>query len=157
MSPFAPALPLPSHHLPGGLLATSIRDALTLSSFRAHMGATPESSGVLEGTPDEAGGDGSKTGCMSKRAPDEKKAKLLLIPKRTRKRKARPRRSIALDAMRAIRINELSRRAVQQVNGRRVKLTPEEVAEGARLLAEVMGPVLKMTKRRGWVHVPEAD
>lgn len=130
---FAAAIPQPVHSLPGGLLATSIRDALTLSSFRAYMSAScPPVVRITSG---------------------QNRDKV----KRTRKRKARPRRSIALDAMRAIRINELSRRAVQQVNGRRVKLTPEEVAEGARLLAEVMGPVLKMTKRRGWVHIPARD
>lgn len=34
---FAAALPQPAHNMPGGLLATGIRDALTASSFRAHM------------------------------------------------------------------------------------------------------------------------
>lgn len=34
---FAASLPLPSHNLPGSALATGIRDALTASSFRAHV------------------------------------------------------------------------------------------------------------------------
>ncbi|MDM5076619.1 hypothetical protein OB931_09550 [Aeromonas media] len=38
---FAAALPQPAHNMPGGTLATGIRDALTTSSFRAHM-TTPE-------------------------------------------------------------------------------------------------------------------
>lgn len=44
MTPFAASLPIPSHSLPGGILATGIRDALTASSFRAHM-----SQGVFPG------------------------------------------------------------------------------------------------------------
>lgn len=38
---FAASIPVPVHHIPGGLLATAIRDALTVSSFRAHMGVAP--------------------------------------------------------------------------------------------------------------------
>lgn len=44
MTTFAASLPIPAHNLPGGRLATGIRDAMTLSSFRSHMGG-----GVLPG------------------------------------------------------------------------------------------------------------
>ncbi|MNQ89837.1 hypothetical protein D3C85_1051560 [compost metagenome] len=40
---FAAAIPQPSHGMTGGTLATGIRDALTASSFKAHMSApTPK-------------------------------------------------------------------------------------------------------------------
>lgn len=62
---FAAAIPQPAHNLPGGTLATSIRDALTVSSFRAHMGGAA----VLGRTGDE--NPSPLWGTLSARTPPE--------------------------------------------------------------------------------------